>query len=165
MNSWNNYKSSYTEYSFWVWSHNHLLDLSNKIQQEQKNRKINNDIDIKFYLDAVDNVIAEYTQDKPEEENEISDTAAENIKYFIELLFANYINDYKIVPSPIGAIYCEWRFNKTSMGVGFLDDSICFEYCSLNDNGKEEFFKCKVKSLISLLNVLNRVKSILNAER
>ena len=162
MNSWNNFKSSYTDSSLWLLDCYQLKKLSNEIRQEQK--QFNNDIDVKFYLDAVDNVIAEYMKEKMEDENEISDTAAENIKYFVKLLCDNYITDYKVIPSPIGAIYCEWNFDKASMGVGFLEDNIDFEYYSLKNNEKK-FIQKNLKNQKDFYDALYIVKRILNAKR
>lgn len=163
MNSWNNLSYD-AVLPIWVLGQRSLNRLSNEIKQEQK-RPDCNTIGIKNYLDEVDTVVEEYMQEKMEDEKEISDTSVENIKHFVNLLYNNYITNYYIIPSPMGAICCEWRFEKTSMGVLIQDDNIYFEYLSLKNNVEKDFFQCKITSLTDFLRVFNKVKNKLNAER
>lgn len=71
----------------------------------------------------------------------------------------NYITNYYIVPSPTGAICCEWRFEQTSMGVLIQEDNIYFEYLSLKNDIEKDFFQCKLKSDEDFEKVCRKVRS------
>lgn len=115
------------------------------------------------YSPEIDTIVDEYNSNiDVNEEKEISLETKETARDFMGFLIKNNIDNFEVVPSPLGEICFEWTFDKISMGIAIgQDKKLIFEYLNKIENTSEISTYDLTDSIFKKNEILSKIRKIL----